>query len=125
MRSASPKAPLNFQPQSLPRLTTLCLFCRAKLEQRVCQGRALSKTETEVRDSLSKIESHTLANEAKHRVDPRTPQEVCNSSIQRTRLFALKRFRTGSDSGRPCAFLEIRIYWRPVATARGTETLKI
>src|SRR3989442_1871411 len=45
--------------------------------------------------------------------------------MQRTRLFGLKRLRTGSDSGRPCAFLEIRIYWRPVATARGTETLKI
>ena len=56
----------------------------------MCQGSSLSITGAEVRDSLSKIDSHTLASEAKHRADLRTPQEVCNSSIQENDSSALK-----------------------------------
>ena len=110
-----PQSASQLQSQSLTRLTALCLFCRGELEQRVCQGRALRITGTKVRDSLSKIERHTLSSEAKHRADLRRPQEVCNSSIQENGSSALKplgvRYRTASGSDRPCAFLrDIRIY---------------
>jgi len=120
-----PQSASQLQSQSLTRLTALCLFCRGELEQRVCQGRALRITGTNVRDSLSKIKCHTLSSEAKHRADLRRPQEVCNSSIQENGSSALKplgvRYRTASGSDRPCAFLrDIHIY-RPVATARGSE----
>ena len=100
-----PQSAPQLQPQSLTRLTTLCLFVERSLSNVCANGRAVTITGTEARDFLSKIESHVRSSEAKHPADLRRPQEVCNSSIQKNDPSALKplgvRYRTASGSDRP------------------------
>src|SRR5439155_19739562 len=100
-----PQSASQLQPQSLTRLTTLCLFVERSLSNVCAKGRVVTITGTEARDFLSKIESHVRSSEAKHPADLRRPQEVCNSSIQKNDPSALKplgvRYRTASGSDRP------------------------